>query len=188
MDRPGAQAFTWAGTVPLWALAEAEAEKAARIGIGQAVAIEEQVRAYGGPQFQSTQQVMNRFAEAIQASQVDVVPKILIGGGGGAGGDGSSGSGSVIEALLTMLLSDRLGMSMTGANGSTEPAPRAEERPEVETWRKQMRERLLASTLTAPPAVETTAAPRPPAPPPVQAPPSGSGADEGPGELEPPTS
>ncbi len=41
------------------ALAEAEAEKAARIGIGQAIAIDEQVRAYGGPQFQVTQQVMN---------------------------------------------------------------------------------------------------------------------------------
>ncbi len=33
------------------ALAEAEAEKAARIGIGQAIAVEEQVRAYGGPQY-----------------------------------------------------------------------------------------------------------------------------------------
>jgi len=31
------------------ALAEAEAEKEARIGIGRAIAIEEQVRAYGGP-------------------------------------------------------------------------------------------------------------------------------------------
>jgi len=47
------------------ALAEAEAEKAARVGIAEAIAIEEKVRAYGGPQFQVTQQVMNRFAEAI---------------------------------------------------------------------------------------------------------------------------
>jgi hypothetical protein len=37
------------------ALAEAEAEKIARIGIAQALATEEQVRAYGGPQFQVTQ-------------------------------------------------------------------------------------------------------------------------------------
>jgi uncharacterized membrane protein YqiK len=36
------------------ALAEAEAEKIARIGIAQALATEEQVRAYGGPQFQVT--------------------------------------------------------------------------------------------------------------------------------------
>src|SRR6476646_11629942 len=33
------------------ALAEAEAEKVARIGIAQALATEEQVRAYGGPQY-----------------------------------------------------------------------------------------------------------------------------------------
>ena len=66
-------------------LAEAEAEKAARIGIAQAIAIEEQVRASGGPHFQVTQQVMTRFAEAIEQSHVDVVPKIMIGGNGGSG-------------------------------------------------------------------------------------------------------
>jgi len=55
------------------ALAEAESEKIARIGIAQALATEEQVRAYGGPQFQMTQQVLNRFSEAIQSSGVDVV-------------------------------------------------------------------------------------------------------------------
>ena len=75
------------------ALAEAEAEKAARIGIGQAIAIEEQVRAYGGPQFQVTQQVMNRFAEAIEKARVDVVPRIVIGGGGGGGGAGGVAGG-----------------------------------------------------------------------------------------------
>ncbi len=50
-------------------LGEAEADRAARVGIAQALAIEEQVRAYGGPQFQLTQQVMSRFAEAIEKSQ-----------------------------------------------------------------------------------------------------------------------
>ena len=34
------------------AIAGAEAERAARVGIAQAMAIEEQVRAYGGPRFQ----------------------------------------------------------------------------------------------------------------------------------------
>ena len=45
-------------------MGEAQADKAARVGIAEAVAIEEQVRAYGGPKFQVTQQVMARFAEA----------------------------------------------------------------------------------------------------------------------------
>src|SRR5262249_41508604 len=84
------------------ALAESEAMRAANVGIAQALAIEEQVRAYGGPQFQLVQQVMNRFAEAVEKSQVDVVPKITM----GTMGDGK-GSG-LIEGLLGTLLTDRL--------------------------------------------------------------------------------
>ncbi len=96
-------------------MAEAEAERAARVGVAQAMAVEEQVRAYGGPVYQLTSTVMERFAHAIQESGVDMVPKIVIsgnGGGGSGGGSGAggqnSGGGSVIEALLTILLSDRM--------------------------------------------------------------------------------
>jgi uncharacterized membrane protein YqiK len=67
------------------ALAGADAQRAARVGVAQALAIEEQVRAYGGPRFQLTQMVMNRFSEAIQASGVDVVPRVVVGGGGTTG-------------------------------------------------------------------------------------------------------
>jgi uncharacterized membrane protein YqiK len=91
------------------ALGEAEADKAARIGIAQALAIDEQVRAYGGPKFQLTQQVMIRFAEAIEHARVDVVPRILIGGSGGNGTASGGQQGNVLEALLALMLSDRLG-------------------------------------------------------------------------------
>lgn len=132
------------------ALAEAEAEKAARIGIAQAMAIEEQVRAYGGPQFQVAREVMARFADAIQESKVDVVPKILIGGssGGGAASGSIGGTGSVIEALLTLLLSERMGVSVDGGD-----APRSRE---VDV----MRERLRAALAEAPAEPEATAPPR----------------------------
>ncbi|MEL7626301.1 MAG: SPFH domain-containing protein [Anaerolineaceae bacterium] len=89
------------------ALAEAEAEKIARTGIAQAIATEEQVAAYGGPQYQVTQQVMNRFAEAVQQSRVDVVPRVVVNGGQNEGG--ATGS-SIMEGLLTLLLSDKLGL------------------------------------------------------------------------------
>jgi uncharacterized membrane protein YqiK len=105
------------------ALATAQAEQTARIGIAQAMAIEEQVRAYGGPRFQLTQQVMNRFAQAIEQSRVDVVPKIVIGGSSGNGhGNGSGGgmNGNVMEALLAMLLSDKIGGDL-GANAAAPP-------------------------------------------------------------------
>src|SRR5436190_5955812 len=104
------------------ALAGAEAERAARVGIAQAMAIDEQVRAYGGPRFQLTQQVMSRFAEAIEAARVDVVPKIMIHGGGA---NGTSSTGSVMEALLTWLLADRMGAD-TMPNPATPRSPAAE--------------------------------------------------------------
>jgi len=99
------------------AMAEAEAERAARVGIAQAMAIEEQVRAYGGPQFQLVQQVMNRFAEAIESSKVDVVPKISMAG--------SAGGGNMLESLLGILLSDKVG-EMVGVAPTTARDPAAE--------------------------------------------------------------
>jgi uncharacterized membrane protein YqiK len=113
------------------ALAEAEAEKIARIGIAQALATEEQVRAYGGPQFQVTQQVLNRFAEAIQQSGVDVVPRVVVGGSNGEGGS-SSTSSNVMEGLLTMLLSERFGALQ---NDSTQ----SKRSPEADALREQIR-------------------------------------------------
>jgi uncharacterized membrane protein YqiK len=114
------------------ALAEAEAEKIARIGIAQALATEEQVRAYGGPQFQVTQQVLNRFSEAVQQSKVDVVPRVVV----GASKDG--GSGNIMEALLTMLLSDRF-----GALANEAQSQRSEE---VEQLRSEIRKSMTAKS------------------------------------------
>jgi len=114
------------------ALAEAEAEKTARIGIAQALATEEQVRAYGGPQFQVTQTVLNRFAEAIQQSKVDVVPRVVV------GADKESGSGNIMEALLAMLLSDRF-----GALANEAQTPRSEE---AEQLRSEIRKSMTNKT------------------------------------------
>jgi uncharacterized membrane protein YqiK len=85
------------------AVAGADAERAARMGVAQALAIEEQVRAYGGPRYQLTQQVMERFAAAVERSGAELVPRVVMNGGGVAGG-----SQSLIEALLGILMSERL--------------------------------------------------------------------------------
>lgn len=114
------------------ALAEAEAEKVARIGIAQAMATEEQVRAYGGPQFQVTQQVLNRFSEAIQHSGVDVVPRVMVSGGGGEQGS----SGNVMEALLTMLLSERT------AGMDKDSTAKSERSSEAEALRREIYESM----------------------------------------------
>ena len=115
------------------ALAEAEAEKIARIGIAQAISTDEQVQAYGGPQYQVTQQVLNRFADAIQQSKVDVVPRVVVSGGNGE--NGASGS-NIMEGLLTLLLSDRLGLQVS-AEG------KHERNPEADQLRAQIRQSLM---------------------------------------------
>jgi uncharacterized membrane protein YqiK len=103
-------------------LAQADAERIARTGIAQAIATEEQVQAYGGPQFQVTQQVLTRFAEAIQQSGVDVVPRVVVSGGD----EGGSPSGSnIMEGLLTLLLSDKLGMQVDTTTTKRKSTPEA---------------------------------------------------------------
>ena len=82
------------------------------------------MRAYGGPRYQLTQQVMSRFAEAIEQARVDVVPKILIGSSAASGSDGVGRSGSLLEALLALLLSDKLAAE-TGEAGPPSPAAAA---------------------------------------------------------------
>jgi uncharacterized membrane protein YqiK len=104
-------------------LAEAEADRAARVGVAEALAIEEQVRAYGGPQYQLVQDVMSRFAEAIEKSKVDVVPKIQMGGQGGV---------SVIENLLALLMTEKVGQSL----GIVTPAAIS---PQAEAMRAELR-------------------------------------------------
>lgn len=131
-----------AEAVRIRSIGEADADKTARVGIAQAIAIEEQVKAYGGPRFQLTQQVMSRFAEAIERSGVDVVPKIMLGNGHTNGeGHGVSGN-NIFEALLALMLSDRMGMgeSMSGAGAASTPSD-----PKTEMMRRQMREGLLAA-------------------------------------------
>ncbi|MBE3101819.1 MAG: flotillin family protein [Firmicutes bacterium] len=89
------------------AIAEAEAEREARVGIGKAIAIEEQVRAYGGPQYQVVQDVMNKFTTAIEKSKVEIVPRTVISMGGG---QGQGSSVNAFEMLLGLLISEKLGV------------------------------------------------------------------------------
>jgi uncharacterized membrane protein YqiK len=99
--------------------AEADAEKTARLGIAAAIAAEEQVRAYGGARWQVAQQVLARFAEAVEKSHVEVVPRVLVSGGQG-------GTPNAFEALMAVILAER-GESLVA------DAPRS---PEVERLRE----------------------------------------------------
>lgn len=129
-------------------LAEAEAERIARTGIAQAIATEEQVNAYGGPKYQVTQEVLNRFAEAVQTSQVDVVPRVVINGGNG---ENSATSSSVMEGLLTLLLSDKLNLSVDDKSAKAKNKDAEKLREEI---RKSLSEKKAPPADASAPAAE----------------------------------
>ncbi|MDP4094547.1 MAG: SPFH domain-containing protein [Bacillota bacterium] len=89
------------------AIAEAEAEKEARVGIGKAVAIEEQVRAYGGSRYQLMQDIMNKFTSALEKNKIDLVPKTVISMGGGK----EAGSMyNAFELLMGLIVNEKLNL------------------------------------------------------------------------------
>jgi hypothetical protein len=99
------------------------------------MAIEEQVRAYGGPRFQLTQQVMLRLAEAIEQAKIDLVPKIVIDGAhAGDGAAGGFGGGNLFQGLMALLLAERSGIEV----GASTTAPR----PEAQAVRESIRGRI----------------------------------------------
>ena len=86
------------------ALAAAEAERVTKVGLAQAEAIEKQAAASGGARYQLTRQIAERFAEALEKSGVDIVPRISVTGGGE---HAAAPGGPVLQALMTMLLSEK---------------------------------------------------------------------------------
>jgi hypothetical protein len=94
--------------------AEADADREARVGIGRAIAIEEQVNAYGGPQLQLAQDVMTKMAQAIETSKVPIVPQTVVNMGGGEGGHSGAGN-NAFGLLLALLTSEKLGAPITPA-------------------------------------------------------------------------
>jgi uncharacterized membrane protein YqiK len=82
------------------AIAGADAERITRTGLATAETIARQVEASGGARYQLTRQVIERLAQALETSGVDVVPRIQISGNGQDGANPLSG-------LIALLLSEK---------------------------------------------------------------------------------
>jgi len=108
------------------AIAEAEAEREAKIGIGKALAVEEQVKAYGGSQYQVIQDVMGKFTDAIAKSKVDIVPKTVMTMGSGQG-QGQGSSINAFEMLLNLLISEKLGADLPAGKSAKPEDDRVKE-------------------------------------------------------------
>ncbi|MEQ7873007.1 SPFH domain-containing protein [Sphingomonas sp. ASV193] len=109
------------------ALAGADAERITKTGLATAETIERQAEASGGAQFQLTRQIVERLAEALERSGVDIVPRVQI----SSGADRGVGEGGLVQALLGMLVSEK-GFSLT-ANDAAARLPKAKSLAEETT-------------------------------------------------------
>lgn len=83
------------------ALAAADAERITKTGLATAETIARQAEASGGAHNQLTRQIVERLAEALEKSGVDIVPRIQISTGGEHGDQGP------LPALLGLLLGQK---------------------------------------------------------------------------------
>ena len=79
--------------------------------------------------------MLSRFSEAIEKSGVDVVPRVIVGGQSNGSGNGSSGG--VLETLLSLLLTEKIGESALLSD--TEKS----KNPEVEALRQTTRDAVM---------------------------------------------
>jgi uncharacterized membrane protein YqiK len=134
-------------------IAEADAQKEARVGIGKAIAIEEQVRAYGGPQLQLIQEVMGKLATAIEIAKIPIVPATYVQMGGGAEGEGDGGGANAFNLLMTLLSTEKL--QATGAPAPVDP----DQAESVRAIKSAIREQMTAEANVKPTPKPTVAKP-----------------------------
>ncbi|QHQ61410.1 flotillin family protein [Anaerocolumna sedimenticola] len=103
---------------------EAEASKETNVGLARAQAIDAQVKAYGGAEYRVIQEVVDKLADAIKNSQVDIVPRTVVNMGNGNGSQGDTGSNTVMDTLLKFITLDKLGVNL---EHSSEPTLSAQE-------------------------------------------------------------
>jgi len=110
------------------AIASADAERITKTGLATAETIEKQAAASGGAQYQLTRQVVERLAEALERSGVDIVPRVQISAGGN--NDGGGEGGGLVQALMGLLLSEKGTALLGGPETVTDRKP-ARARPKA---------------------------------------------------------
>ena len=100
-------------------LANAEAESKARVGIAEALGIREVRKAYGSSSIMVKQKMIAEIAAALKDTKHPLVPHSVV----TMGGEG--GSESPLNAMLTLLLTDKLGLTDVKDEGDAEMGPEA---------------------------------------------------------------
>jgi uncharacterized membrane protein YqiK len=103
-------------------MANAEAESKARIQIAEAMGIREVRKAYGSSGLMVKQKMIGQIAEALRDTKQPLVPRSVITmGGSGANGEG----GGPLNQMLSLLLTDKLGLSDIKDDIDDEMSPEA---------------------------------------------------------------
>lgn len=98
-------------------MANAEAESKARTQIADALGIREVRKAYGSSSLMVKQKMIGQIAEALKDTKQPLVPRSVVTLGGGAEGETAGGS-NMLSAMLTLLLTDKLGLTDVSDGGT----------------------------------------------------------------------
>lgn len=102
-------------------MANAEAESKARTQIAEALGIREVRKAYGSSGLMVKQKMIGQIADALKDTKHPLVPHsvVTMGGNGHANGEGGGGD-NMLTHMLTLLLTDKLGLTDVKDEGSTD--------------------------------------------------------------------
>jgi len=100
-------------------IGKGESSRIAQIGLAEAAVTLQKVNAYRDPRLYA----LNVFADEFSKSVQPLVPsRLFISNRGGAGGDGEgAGTGSVLETLLSLILSEKAGINVSENTASSKP-------------------------------------------------------------------
>jgi len=95
-----------------------ESSRIAQIGLAEAAVTLQKVGAYRDPRLYA----LNVFADQFSKSVQPLVPsRLFISNAGGKDGEGRQGTGSVLETLLSLILSDKAGINVAQDSASSKP-------------------------------------------------------------------
>lgn len=91
-------------------MANAEAESKARVQIAEALGIREVRKAYGSSSLMVKQKMIGQVADALKDTKHPLVPHSVVTMGGG-NGEGDGGGSNMLTHMLTLMLTDKLGLT-----------------------------------------------------------------------------
>lgn len=121
-------------------MASAEAESKARVQIAEALGIREVRKAYGSSSLMVKQKMIGQLADALKDTKHPLVPHSVVTMGGSGNGTDGHGSDNMLTHMLTLLLTDKLGLTDVGKDEAE-----SDMGPEAKAFLKKIMSSIAAS-------------------------------------------